>query len=167
MAYFITGGAIHGPGLQESPAMQRPLTPQARGGNMTMLHFNSSSPRHDSRFVIGKENCHQDSYYHRYNSRRIFNVAHILLKLNLECLRLGLLPRTSFESLSRDTNDTYLQVSFDHCKRNKVHIPQAGRGPALPVLRDSSLSPLPRSSVPACTTTVRYTQSAFASLISS
>lgn len=34
--------------------------------------------------------------------------------------------------------------------------PQAGRGPALPVLRDSSLPPLPRSSVPAWTTTVRY-----------
>lgn len=34
-------------------------------------------------------------------------------------------------------------------------IPQAGRGPALPVLSDSSLPPLPRSSVPAWTTTVR------------
>lgn len=38
----------------------------------------------------------------------------------------------------------------------KGNEPQAGRGPALPVLRDSSLPPLPRSSVPACTTTVRW-----------
>lgn len=34
--------------------------------------------------------------------------------------------------------------------------PQAGRVPALPVLRDSSLPPLPRSSVPEWTTMVRY-----------
>lgn len=33
--------------------------------------------------------------------------------------------------------------------------PQAGRRPALPVFLLSSLPPLPRSSVPACTTTVR------------
>ena len=33
--------------------------------------------------------------------------------------------------------------------------PQAGRAPALPVFLLSSFSPLPRSSVPACTTTVR------------
>ena len=33
--------------------------------------------------------------------------------------------------------------------------PQAGRPPALPVFLLSSLPPLPRSSVPACTTTVR------------
>ena len=36
------------------------------------------------------------------------------------------------------------------------NVPQAGRAPALPVFRDSSLPPLPRSSVPAWQTTVRY-----------
>jgi len=36
-----------------------------------------------------------------------------------------------------------------------VNIPQAGRVPALPVFKDSSLPPLPRSSVPEWTTTVR------------
>lgn len=35
-------------------------------------------------------------------------------------------------------------------------LPQAGRAPALPVFFDSSLSPFPRSSVPAWTTIVRY-----------
>lgn len=34
--------------------------------------------------------------------------------------------------------------------------PQAGRAPALPVFLDSSCPPLPRSSVPAWTTMVRY-----------
>lgn len=37
-----------------------------------------------------------------------------------------------------------------------MYIPQAGRGPAFPVFRDSSFPPFPRSSVPAWTTTVRY-----------
>ena len=35
------------------------------------------------------------------------------------------------------------------------YVPQAGRVPALPVFLDSSLPPLPRSSVPEWTTTVR------------
>ena len=35
-------------------------------------------------------------------------------------------------------------------------MPQAGRVPALPVFLDSSFPPLPRSSVPEWTTTVRY-----------
>lgn len=46
-----------------------------------------------------------------------------------------------------------------HSKRidtGRLNIPQAGRAPALPVFRDSSLPPLPRSSVPAWQTTVRY-----------
>ena len=45
--------------------------------------------------------------------------------------------------------------------RRQEYIPQAGRGPAFPVFSDSSFPPLPRSSVPAWTTTVRYDSVSF------
>lgn len=52
------------------------------------------------------------------------------------------------------TPGEWLAQSEEDAKRPNV--PQAGRAPALPVFRDSSLPPLPRSSVPAWQTTVRY-----------
>lgn len=49
-------------------------------------------------------------------------------------------------------------VSWGLWQASSLHglLPQAGRGPALPVFSDSSLPPLPRSSVPAWQTTVRW-----------
>jgi hypothetical protein len=43
-------------------------------------------------------------------------------------------------------------------KISRQILPQAGRPPALPVFLESGWPPLPRSSVPACTTTVRYSE---------
>lgn len=65
-----------------------------------------------------------------------------------------------YEEIPMTPNRSISELEARQCRNLDIdtsyNIPQAGRGPALPVFRDSSLSPLPRSSVPAWITTVRY-----------